>query len=57
MPTFMSDFNRPAAQQQRCIAKRVQKSDANSFFNRLTSPEILDMVEAQLPEHRVRNAG
>lgn len=48
----MSDFNRAAAQQQRCIAKRVQKSDTNSFFNLLTSPELLDMVEAQLPEHR-----
>jgi len=48
----MSYFNRPANQQQRCISKRIQKSDANSFFNLLTSPELLDMVEAQLPEHR-----
>jgi len=52
MPTFMSYFNRPADQQQRCISKRVEKSDANSFFNLLTSPELLSLVEAQLPEHR-----
>ncbi len=48
----MSYFNHPADQQQRCISKRVEKSDANSFFNLLTRPELLNMVEAQLPEHR-----
>ncbi len=48
----MCNVNRPAAQQQHCIAKQAQKTDANDFFNLLTSSEILDLVEAQLPEHR-----
>jgi hypothetical protein len=30
----------------------VQKVDANRFFNLLTGPELLDAVEATLPEHR-----
>jgi hypothetical protein len=50
----MSHFNRPAAQRQRTVAKQAQQIDANHFFNLLTSPEILDLVEARLPEHRER---
>ena len=48
------NFNRRSAQQQRCLAKQAQKVDANHFFNLLTDPRMLDMVEAQLPEHRER---
>lgn len=39
---------------QRRLAKRVQKVDANHFFNLLTGPELLETVEALLPEHRER---
>ncbi len=46
------NFNCRSAQQQRHLAKRAQKVDANHFFNRLTDPRMLETVEAQLPEHR-----
>ena len=42
----MDYFNRPSAQQQRCISKQVQKTEVNHFFNLLTSPQMLDIVEA-----------
>ena len=48
----MSHFNRPATQRQRCLAKQVQKTDVNHFFNLLTGPELKELVEEQLPEHR-----
>ena len=48
------NFNGRSAQQQRRLAKHAQKVDANHFFNLLTDPRILEMVEAQLPEHRER---
>lgn len=50
----MKHCNRESVQQQRRIAKHVQKVDANHFFNLLTSPELLDIVEAHLPVHRER---
>lgn len=50
-----NDFKRQSSQQQRSITKHVQKADANHFFNLLTSPQLLDAVEAQLPEHRERH--
>jgi hypothetical protein len=51
----MSHFNRrSAARQQRQLAKHVKKVDANHFFNLLTSPQLLDLVEVHLPEHRER---
>ena len=54
-PTFMGHiFNCRSAQQQRHLGKRAQKVDANYFFNLLTDPRMLGMVEAQLPEHRER---
>ena len=40
--------------QQRRLAKQAQKIDANHFFNLLTGPQLLEVVEAQLPEHRER---
>lgn len=51
----MGNCSRPAVQRQQCIAKQAQAADANRFFNLLTSPELLDVVEAQLPEHRERD--
>jgi uncharacterized membrane protein len=48
------NFNCRSAQQQRHFAKRAQKVEANHFFNLLTDPRMLGMVEAQLPEHRER---
>jgi len=46
--------NRPSLQQQRRVAKHVQKVDANHFFNLLTGPQLLEPVESLLPEHRER---
>ena len=48
------NFNCRSAQQQRHLAKHAQKVDANHFFNLLTDARMLEMVEAQLPEHRER---
>jgi hypothetical protein len=48
------NFNRRSAQQQRRLAKQVQTVDANRFFNLLTHPQMLGMVEDQLPQHRER---
>ena len=47
-------FNGRSAEQQRRFAKRAQNVDANHFFNLLTDPRMLGLVEAQLPEHRER---
>lgn len=46
--------SRRSVRQQRQIAKHVKKVDANHFFNLLTSPRLLEWVEAHLPEHRER---
>ncbi len=51
----MDHFNRQSRQQQRRIAKHAEGVDANHFFNLLTSPQLLDAVEAQLPAHRERH--
>ena len=48
------NFNCRSVQQQRRFAKRAQKVDANHFFNLLTDPRLLGLVEAQLPAHRER---
>ena len=40
--------------QQHSIQSCVNKTDAYSFFNLLTSPQLLDVIEEQLPEHRER---
>ena len=44
---------RAHAQQQR-IHKHASNSDSFSFFNLLTSSELLEQVESLLPEHRER---
>ena len=41
-------------QQQRPLSRQVEKVDANHFFDLLTSPQVLEVVEALLPEHRER---
>ena len=51
----MTHCNRPSLPQQRRLAKQAQKIDANHFFNLLTGPQLLEAVEAQLPEHRERH--
>ncbi len=45
---------RVRVQQQQRIRRRADQSDAYTFFNLLTSPALLDRVEALLPEHRER---
>ena len=42
------------AQQQSRVRKQVRDNDAYSFFNLLTGPDLLNDVEALLPEHRER---
>jgi hypothetical protein len=36
------------------IGRKARSTNAAEFFNVLTSPELLDMTEALLPEHRER---
>jgi len=40
--------------QQQRLKQYLAASDAFSFFNQLTSPELLDAMESTLPEHRER---
>jgi hypothetical protein len=47
-------FSRRSARQQRQLAKHVEQVTANHFFNLLTSPRLLEHVEAHLPQHRER---
>jgi len=52
----------PASMHLNCSAKSKQHrikhyataSDAFSFFNQLTSPELLETIKSTLPEHRER---
>ena len=39
-------------QRRRNIDRRAKSTQAVEFFNVLTSPQWLDTMEAQLPEHR-----
>ena len=36
------------------IRRRAQRVDAVGFFNLLTGPELIEVTEAHLPEHRER---
>lgn len=45
---------RAGALQQKCIRKYATNNDSYSFFNLLTSDDLLDKVESLLPEHRER---
>lgn len=40
--------------QHKRLRQQARNSDAYSFFNLLTGPELLDTVESLLPEHRER---
>lgn len=40
--------------QQKYIANHVHNSDCSDFFNLLTGPELLDVIEAHVPVHRKR---
>ncbi len=41
-------------QRQHPVKRAVTSADAVSFFNVLTSPQLLEVTEAHLPEHRER---
>lgn len=47
-------FSPRSARQQRQIARHAERVDTNHFFNLLTSPQLLEQVEAHLPQHRER---
>jgi hypothetical protein len=46
--TYCSEQHRPR------IRRRAQRVDAVGFFNLLTGPELIEVTEAHLPEHRER---
>ena len=50
----MHPSQRPAMQQQRRIENHVGNADSYAMFNLLTGPQLLDRVEALLPDHRER---
>jgi hypothetical protein len=50
----MNASHSPAARQQRQVLARVGNADAYGFFNLLTGPQLLEDVEALLPEYRER---
>ena len=50
----MHASQRPAKGQQRRLHHYASNADADALFNLLTGPELLDRVEALLPEHRER---
>ena len=52
--TRMHPNPKVCAQQQHRVRKQVRDNDAYSFFNLLTGPDLLNDVEALLPEHRER---
>ena len=41
-------------QHRQQVSRRAQRVDAVGFFNLLTGPELLEVTEAHLPEHRER---
>ena len=47
-------INRSVLSQQHRVQHYAAASDAFSFFNQLTSPELLDTLESTLPDHRER---
>ena len=44
----------PAQQQQRRVQRHAERADAVTMFNLLTGPQLLERVDAALPEHRER---
>ncbi len=53
-PAPMHANHNLGASQQRLVKKHTRNSDANAFFNLLTSEHLLDTVESLLPQHRER---
>lgn len=47
-------INRSVLSQQHRVQRYAATIDAFSFFNQLTSPELLDTLESTLPDHRER---
>jgi hypothetical protein len=50
----MHPSHRPATGQQRRVVHYASNADSYAMFNLLTGPQLLDRVEALLPEHRER---
>ena len=50
----MNPNQRPATAQQQRVGQYVNNADSYAMFNLLTGPQLLDRVEALLPEHRER---
>jgi hypothetical protein len=50
----MHPSQRPVTQQQRRVQHYVGNADSYALFNLLTGPQLLDRVEALLPDHRER---
>jgi len=50
----MHPNQRVCLHQQQRVRRHAANSDSYAFFNLLTGPELLDPVEALLPEHRER---
>lgn len=44
----------PCAQQQQQIRRHAHNSDASTFFNLLTRPELVSEIESLIPPHRSR---
>jgi hypothetical protein len=44
----------PASRQQRFLRNHGQDVDSFAFFNLLTGPQLLEGVDALLPDHRER---
>ncbi len=50
----MHPIRRACARQQRRVQSHAKNSNGLTFFNLLTSSELLEEVESLLPEHRER---
>jgi hypothetical protein len=50
----MHPNRRSCVHQQRRVRRHAANSDSYQFFNLLTGPDLLDTVEALLPDHRER---
>jgi hypothetical protein len=50
----MHASHRSVLEQQKRVQRRAEESDSYAFFNLLTGPQLLDVVEEWLPSHRER---
>jgi hypothetical protein len=50
----MQPTHNPRAQQQQRMRSHIHRSNADTFFNLLTRPELLGEVESLVPQHRER---